>query len=145
MMLLITMVISVACVASLATSVDSLDLEFWWELGALVTIMPLGHWQEMKAIGNALDALAALLPDEADLIDGDTTRSVPAVALKVGDVVLVRPCGRVPADGAIVDGSAELDESMITRESRTVACSIGELVVAGTTACPTRSAWRSRS
>ena len=97
--------------------------------------MLLGHWQEMKAIGqarNALDALAALLPDEADLIEGDTTRSVPIVDLEVGDVVLVRPGSRVPADGTIVDGSAELDESMITGESRPVARSIGERVVAGT-------------
>ncbi len=135
MMLLITMAISVAYVASLATSLDWLDLEFWWELGALVTIMLLGHWQEMKAIGqarNALDALAALLPDEADLIDGDTTRLVAAADLKVDDVVLVRPGSRVPADGTIVDGSAELDESMITGESRPVARSIGERVVAGT-------------
>ena len=135
MMLLITMAISVAYVASLATSLDWLDLEFWWELGALVTIMLLGHWQEMKAIGqarNALDALAALLPDEADLIDGDAIRSVAVVDLTVGDVVLVRPGGRVPADGSIVDGTAELDESMITGESRPVARSIGERVVAGT-------------
>ncbi len=135
MMLLITMAISVAYVASLATSLDRLDLEFWWELGALVTIMLLGHWQEMKAIGqarNALDALAALLPDEADLIEGDTTRTVPAANLKVGDVVLVRPGGRVPADGSIVDGTAELDESMITGESRPVARTIGGRVVAGT-------------
>ena len=89
----------------------------------------------MKAIGqarNALDALAALLPDEADLIDGDTIRSVAVVDLTVGDVVLVRPGGRVPADGSIVDGTAELDESMITGESRPVARSIGERVVAGT-------------
>ena len=135
MMLLITMAISVAYAASLATSLDRLDLEFWWELGALVTIMLLGHWQEMKAIGrarNALDVLAALLPDEADLIDGETTRSVRVRDLKVGDVVLVRPGSRVPADGTIVDGNADLDESMITGESRPVARSIGDRVVAGT-------------
>ena len=74
MMLLISMAITVAYVASLATSLGWLDLEFWWELAALVTIMLLGHWQEMKAIGQAqgaLAALAALLPDEAELVDGD--------------------------------------------------------------------------
>ena len=79
MMLLITMAITVAYVASMATSLDWLDLEFWWELAALVTIMLLGHWQEMKAIGQARDALAALaelLPDEAELVDGDTVRPV---------------------------------------------------------------------
>lgn len=70
MMLLITMAISVAYVASMATSLDWLDLEFWWELAALVTIMLLGHWQEMKAIGqaqNALAALAAPAPTPLDL------------------------------------------------------------------------------
>jgi len=135
MMLLITMAISVAYVASMATSLGWLELEFWWELAALVTIMLLGHWQEMKAIGqarNALASLAALLPDEADLVDGDTTRSIPAADLQVGDVVLVRPGGRVPADGAIVDGSAELDESMITGESKPVSRGVGARVVAGT-------------
>jgi Cu2+-exporting ATPase len=135
MMLLITMAITVAYVASMATSLDWLDLEFWWELAALVTIMLLGHWQEMKAIGqaqNALDALAALLPDEADLVVDDTIRSVAIAELRLGDVVLVRPGARVPADGTIVDGAAELDESMITGESRPVTRASGDRVVAGT-------------
>jgi Cu2+-exporting ATPase len=135
MMLLITMAISVAYIASMATSLNWLDLEFWWELAALVTIMLLGHWQEMKAIGqaqNALAALAALLPDEADLVDGDMIRPVSASELRVGHVVLVRPGARVPADGTIVEGSAEVDESMITGESKPVNRSVGDRVVAGT-------------
>src|SRR5262245_16593037 len=56
MMLLVSMAITVAYVASMATSVGSFDLDFWWELAALVTIMLLGHWQEMKAIGQAQGA-----------------------------------------------------------------------------------------
>ncbi|MGI9030358.1 MAG: copper-translocating P-type ATPase, partial [Ilumatobacteraceae bacterium] len=135
MMLLISMAITVAYVASMATSLDWLDLEFWWELAALVTIMLLGHWQEMKAIGqarNALAALAELLPDEAELVDGDAVRAVSLADLQVGDVVLVRAGGRVPADGTIVDGEAELDESMITGESKPVGKGPGDRVVAGT-------------
>jgi Cu2+-exporting ATPase len=136
MMLLIAMAITVAYVASLATSLDWFDLDFWWELAALVTIMLLGHWQEMKALGQAQDALAALarlLPDEADRVTADgTVETVPAGALRLGDTVLVRSGSRVPADGRIVDGAAELDESMITGESRPVAKSIGDRVVAGT-------------
>ncbi|MBA3289054.1 MAG: copper-translocating P-type ATPase [Acidimicrobiia bacterium] len=135
MMLLISMAITVAYVASMATTLDWLDLEFWWELAALVTIMLLGHWQEMKAIGQARGALAALaelLPDDAEVVDGDEVRPVAVDELRVGDVVLVRSGGRVPADGVIVDGEAELDESMITGESRPVARAIGERVVAGT-------------
>ena len=79
MMLLISMAITVAYAASMATSLDWLDLEFWWELAALVTIMLLGHWQEMKAIGQARGALAALaelLPDDAEVVDGDGVRTV---------------------------------------------------------------------
>ncbi|MBL7260539.1 copper-translocating P-type ATPase [Paractinoplanes lichenicola] len=138
MMLLIAMAITVAYGASLATSVGLFGLDFWWELAALVTIMLLGHWQEMKAIGQAqgaLSALAALLPDEAALIRPDgSIENVPVAQLRVGDRVLVRPGGRVPADGRIVEGSAEMDESMITGESRPVSRTPGSRVVAGTVA-----------
>ncbi|GAB2947122.1 heavy metal translocating P-type ATPase [Micromonospora polyrhachis] len=138
MMLLIAMAITVAYVASLATSLGAFHLDFWWELAALVTIMLLGHWQEMKAIGQAqgaLSALAALLPDDAERVDPDGgVHRVSAADLRVGDVVLVRPGARVPADGRVVDGTAELDESMITGESRPVSRSIGDRVVAGTVA-----------
>ena len=136
MMLLIAMAITVAYGASLATSLDWFDLDFWWELGALISIMLLGHWQEMKALGQAQDALAALaalLPDEAErLAEDGSFETVPSGALRVGDVVLVRSGSRVPADGEIVDGEAELDESMITGESRPVAKAVGDKVVAGT-------------
>jgi Cu2+-exporting ATPase len=136
MMLLISMAITVAYAASMATSLDWLDLEFWWELAALVTIMLLGHWQEMKAIGQARGALAALaelLPDDAERITDDgEIESVSLADLRLGDVVLVRSGARVPADGEIVDGEAELDESMITGESRPVAKATGDKVVAGT-------------
>jgi P-type Cu2+ transporter len=136
MMLLIGMAITVGWVASLASSFGWVDLEFWWELAALVTIMLLGHWQEMKAIGqaqNALHALAELLPDQAERVAPDgAVESVAIDALRVGDVVLVRSGGRVPADGHIVEGTAELDESMITGESRAVAKTPNDRVVAGT-------------
>ncbi len=136
MMLLIAMAITVAYIASMTTSLGWFDLDFWWELGALISIMLLGHWQEMKALGqaqDALSALAALLPDEAERISDDgAIETVPSVALQPGEIVLVRSGGRVPADGAIVDGAAELDESMITGESRPVAKTTGDRVVAGT-------------
>lgn len=136
MMLLISMAITVAYTASMATSLGWFDLDFWWELAALVTIMLLGHWQEMKAIGQARGALAALaelIPDEAELVQVDgEVRTVPLSRLAVGDTVLVRSGGRIPADGVIVEGDAELDESMITGESRPVAKTAGDAVVAGT-------------
>jgi Cu2+-exporting ATPase len=140
MMLLISLAISVAFVASGLTSlgIGELDLDFWWELALLVVIMLLGHWLEMRALGQAsgaLDALAALLPDEAERIGADgQPQPVSLDELAEGDTVLVRSGGRVPADGVIVDGAAEFDESMITGESRTVAKTVGDRVVAGTVA-----------
>ncbi|HEX6844168.1 MAG TPA: heavy metal translocating P-type ATPase, partial [Actinomycetota bacterium] len=137
MMLLIAMAISVAFGASLATAFDAFDLDFWWELALLIDVMLIGHWQEMKAIGqasSALDALAALLPDEAEIVRGDAVETVAASSLVVGDVVVVRPGGRVPADGTIVTGVAAFDESMITGESRATTRREGDRVVAGTVA-----------
>ncbi|WP_370461501.1 heavy metal translocating P-type ATPase [Micromonospora sp. Llam0] len=138
MMLLISMAITVAYLASLATSFGAFDLDFWWELAALVTIMLLGHWQEMKAIGQAqgaLSALAALLPDDAErLADDGQVQRVTVADLRAGDLVLVRSGARMPADGRITDGEAELDESMITGESRPVHRRVGDPVVAGTVA-----------
>ncbi|MFO7293823.1 MAG: copper-translocating P-type ATPase [Actinomycetes bacterium] len=137
MMLLIGMAITVAFGASVATTFGLLQLDFWWELAALVTVMLLGHWMEMRAIGQAQGAVAALaelLPDQAERVTDDGTEQVAVSELQVGDVVLVRPGGRIPADGEIVAGAAELDESMITGESRPVARAEGERVVAGTVA-----------
>lgn len=136
MMLLIAMAITVAWSASMSTSLGWFDLEFWWELAALVTIMLLGHWQEMKAIGQArgaLAAVAALLPDEAERIGSAGEVEVVVIGeLVPGDRVLIRAGARVPADGRIFEGEAELDESMITGESRPVPKGPGDRVVAGT-------------
>jgi P-type Cu2+ transporter len=135
MMLLISLAILVAFGASVATLFGAFDLEFWWELALLIVIMLLGHWLEMRALGqasSALDALAALLPDAAERVTGDGVETVSIDQLAVGDMVLVRPGGRVPADGVVIDGAAELDESMITGESRPVPKNSGDRVVAGT-------------
>ena len=136
MMLLIAMAITVGFTASMATSLGWLGIDVWWELAALITIMLLGHWQEMKALGQASDALgalAALLPDEAERVEDDgTLATVRLDELRARDVVLVRSGGRVPADGEVIEGEAELDESMITGESRPVPKRPGDQVVAGT-------------
>ena len=137
MMLLIGMAITVAFLASAATTLGWFDLDFWWELAALITIMLLGHWMEMRAIGQARGALAALaelLPDEAERVIDSGTETVSLAELAVGDVVLVRPGGRIPADGQINSGEVEVDESMVTGESNPVAKHPGDQVVAGTVA-----------
>jgi P-type Cu2+ transporter len=134
MMLLIGMAITVGFVASWTATVGLFAVEVWWELSLLVVVMLLGHWLEMRAIGqarSALEALAELLPDEAERVGKDGgVAIVPAADLAVGDVVLVRPGGRVPADGTIVRGRVELDESMITGESSPVLRGQGDRVVA---------------
>jgi P-type Cu2+ transporter len=137
MMLLIALAITVAFVASWGAQLGLLsdELEFWWELALLIVIMLLGHWIEMRSLAasaSALDSLAALLPDVAERLDGNDIAEVPIADLRVGDTVMVRPGGRVPADGDVVTGSASVDESMITGESRPVVRTVGDRVVAGT-------------
>ncbi len=136
MMLLISMGLLVAFGASIGTEVGWIDVDLWFELATLVTVMLLGHWLEMSAISQAqgaLVALAALLPDVAERVTASgAVEAVGLDELRVRDVVLVRAGGRVPADGVVVDGRAEFDESMITGESRPVLKQVGERVVAGT-------------
>ncbi|MGU3498364.1 heavy metal translocating P-type ATPase [Mycobacterium sp. C31M] len=139
MMLLIGLAITVAFFASWAASLGLVhhELEFWWELALLIVIMLLGHWVEMRSLAqttSALDSLAALLPDEAEKVDGDRTITVAPADLRVGDLVIVRPGGSVPADGRVVDGRADVDESMVTGESRPVSRGVGDSVTAGTVA-----------
>jgi Cu2+-exporting ATPase len=135
MMTLISLAIIVAFGTSLAATFGFFAIDVWWELASLITIMVLGHWLEMRAISQArgaLDALAALLPDTAERVIGSETQSVPLSELSVGDIVLVRPGARVPADGTVVEGAADVDESMITGESRAVPKRVGARVIAGT-------------
>lgn len=139
MMLLIALAITVAFLASWAATLGliSHELDFWWELALLVVIMLLGHWIEMRSLAqttSALDSLAALLPDEAERVENGEIVKVSPSDLRVGDVVVVRPGGSVPADGRIVDGRASFDESMVTGESRTVGRAVGDTVSAGTVA-----------
>ncbi|GAA1706450.1 heavy metal translocating P-type ATPase [Microbacterium sediminicola] len=139
MMLLIGLAITVAFFASWGATLGILhhELEFWWELALLIVIMLLGHWIEMRSLAqttSALDSLAALLPDEAERVDGDQVLKVSPAELRVGDVVIVRPGGSVPADGRIIDGRADMDESMVTGESRPTTRATGDSVTAGTVA-----------
>lgn len=139
MMLLIGLAITVAFIASWGATLGIVDhqLNYWWELALLVVIMLLGHWIEMRSLAqttSALDSLAALLPDEAERVDDDEIVTVAPADLVVGDVVIVRPGAAIPADGQIVDGSASLDESMVTGESKAIRREVGDHVVAGTVA-----------
>src|SRR5262245_19827358 len=135
MMTLISLAISVAFMFSLAVTFGFPGSDLWWELATLVTIMVLGHWIEMRSISQAqgaLKELAKLLPDTAVRIVADQTESVPVSELRDGDIVLIRPGAAVPADGVVRDGSSDVNESMITGESRPVRKEPGAKVIAGT-------------
>ena len=123
MMTLIALAITVAFVFSLAVTLGYPGEALWWELATLVTIMLLGHWIEMRSISQAqgaLSELAKLLPGTAQRIVGETIEEVPISALRDGDLVLVRPGASVPADGIVQSGKSDVNESMITGESRPV-------------------------
>ncbi len=138
MMTLISLAIVVAFLTSWAGTLGLFDIEIWWELASLIVIMLLGHWLEMRSIAQAQGALAALaelLPDTAERVtEAEQVETVPLDALVPGDLVLVRPGARVPADGIVAEGAADVDESMISGESRAVSKEPGAKVVAGTVA-----------
>jgi len=136
MMTLISLAISVAFIYSLAAQLFSLGEGFFWELVTLIDIMLLGHWLEMRSVrqaSGALNELAKLMPDEAELVTSDgNTKKVSVNELKNDDVVLVRPGASVPADGQVVEGESSVNESMITGESKPVDKGIDSKVIAGT-------------
>jgi P-type Cu2+ transporter len=136
MMTLISLAISVAFIYSVAAQFLNLGEGFFWELVTLIDIMLLGHWLEMRSVrqaSGALNELAKLMPDTAERIQhGDETETVPASALTHGDLVLVRPGASIPADGEVVEGHSNVNESMITGESAPVHKMSPLKVIAGT-------------
>ena len=136
MMLLISLAISVSFVYSLAALFLPTSMTFFWELVSLIDIMLLGHWIEMRSVrqaSGALNELAKLMPDEAERIlqDGNT-ETVPVAQLQSGDLILVRPGASIPADGEVQEGESDVNEAMITGESKPVKKAPGEKVIAGT-------------
>jgi Cu2+-exporting ATPase len=136
MMTLISLAISVAFVYSLASLFLPGQTGFFWELVTLIVIMLLGHWLEMRSVrqaSGALTELAKLMPDTAERIlpNGDH-EEVPVTHLQEGDLLLVRPGASVPADGEVAEGESELDEALITGESKPVPKEPGDQVIAGT-------------
>ncbi|HEY8475657.1 MAG TPA: HAD-IC family P-type ATPase, partial [Chloroflexota bacterium] len=135
MMTLVALAITSAYLYSVAADLLAVGMPLYWELATLVVVMLLGHWIEMRAVGQARGALAALarlLPDTAERIANGTIEVVPLQRLRVGDLVLVRPGGRIPADGRVVEGESHVNEAMLTGESRPVHKAPGDEVVAGT-------------
>lgn len=134
MMTLIALAITAAYAYSVY-AVFAKATELFWELSTLIAIMLLGHWLEMKAVRGAqgaLQELAKLLPDKAEVRRGKETIILPLSELKVGDLVLVKPGGKIPADGIVVEGNSDVNEAIVTGESKPVAKKAGVEVIAGT-------------
>ena len=135
MMTLISLAISTAYVYSLYVTVAGGDKTLFWELSTLITIMLLGHWLEMRAVTgaqSALKELSRLLPDQAEVIRNGKTELVPLEAIRAGDIVLVKPGGKIPTDGVVTEGSSDVNESIATGESKLVTKKVGDAVIAGT-------------
>ncbi|MCL5733724.1 MAG: heavy metal translocating P-type ATPase [Patescibacteria group bacterium] len=135
MMTLIALAIITAYIYSAVVILGGWPGDLLWELATLITIMLLGHWIEMKSVSDAqgaLKTLSKLLPDMAEIITGSETKKVALAELKIGNIVLARPGGKIPADGEVVEGDSEVDEAMITGESKPVVKKIGDSVIAGT-------------
>jgi Cu2+-exporting ATPase len=135
MMTLISLAISVAFVYSLAVTLGLPGMDLWWELATLISVMLLGHWLEMASVSSAqgaLNELAKLLPDTAELVADGGTKKVPVSELKVGDQVLVRPGASVPVDGMVERGRSDVNEAMITGESKPITKDAKSEVIGGT-------------
>ena len=134
MMTLIGIAISVAYIYSSATVFGLKGEDFYWELATLILIMLAGHWIEMKSVmgaSKALQYLVELLPSEAHLIENSQTRDIPVKELMPGNLILIKPGEKIPADGIIKEGESYINESMLTGESKPVTKGIGANVIGG--------------
>jgi len=134
MMTLISMAISVAYFYSTATVFGLKGEDFFWELSTLIVIMLLGHWLEMKSVlgaSKALQLLVSMLPSEAHKVVGDTIEDVKLDDLVKGDIILIKPGEKIPADGVITEGSSYLNESMLTGESKPLKKGENDKVIGG--------------
>ncbi|MDO8548341.1 MAG: copper-translocating P-type ATPase [bacterium] len=134
MMTLIALAISAAYLYSVGSVLLGTGMTLFWELSTLIAIMLIGHWIEMKAVQSAKGALrelAKLLPDNAEVLRDGKIISVLLGELIQGDIVLIRPGGKVPADGVVVEGKSDVDESFITGESRPITKEAGSEIIAG--------------
>ncbi len=135
MMTLIAVAITVAWGYSTATTFGLEGGSFFWELATLIDIMLLGHWIEMKSVlgaSRSLQKLVELMPSEAHLLENGNTRDVKVDELKKDNKVVVRPGEKIPVDGVITDGSSNVNEAMVTGESKPVKKEKGKKVIGGT-------------
>lgn len=136
MMTLIAIAITSAYLYSFFSIIFGGEHDLLFELSSLITVMLLGHWIEMKSVQRAkgaLKELSKLIPDKAEIIRGNTTDIISISKLKVGDIVLIKPGASIPADGKVIEGNSELNEAIMTGESKPVPKKEGDMVIAGST------------
>ena len=117
-----------------STFIPAITTEFYLEISTLIWVLLFGHFLEAKsstAAGDALQEVAKLLPKEAHLKTKNGIKEVELTSLKEGDIVVVKPGEKVPADGEIIKGGGNFNESHITGESKPVEKAAGVVVVAG--------------
>lgn len=134
MMTLIGVAIVVAYVYSTAVAFGLQGMDFFWELATLIVIMLLGHWLEMKSVqgaSRALELLVEMMPSVAHRMNGGQIEDVPIQDIKSEDIILVKPGEKIPADGIVIDGQSDVDESMLTGESVPVKKELDSRVVGG--------------
>lgn len=135
MMTLIAVAITAAYSFSIFSVLAGKEHTLFWELSTLIAVMLLGHWIEMRAVSRAqgaLKELSKLLPDIAEVIRNGKIETIVLSEIREGDIIFIRPGGRIPADGAVTEGKSEVNESMVTGESAPVAKSLRNEVIAGT-------------
>jgi Cu2+-exporting ATPase len=136
MMVLVSVAVGTGYLFSVAATFLFTDtVDFYWEISTLIVFLLFGHWMEMKMTRRAtgaLQELVKLIPPTSNLVQNGVIIEVPTSQVKTGDILLVRPGGKVPIDGIIIEGQSSFDESMITGESKPVAHIIGEEVIGGT-------------
>ncbi len=135
MMTLIGLAISVAYIYSSAVVFGLKGKFFFWELATLIVVMLLGHWIEMRSImgaSNALTELARLMPKDAHkIISGNKIVDISLEELEIGDMILVKPGEKFPADGNIIKGETSVNESMLSGESKPVTKEKGAQIIGG--------------
>lgn len=135
MMTLIAVAITVAYIYSSLVVFGLMGMILFWELATLIDIMLLGHWLEMRSVmgaSKALEELARLLPADAHKVDEKgNVRDIPLEGIVTGDILLVRPGEKIPADGVVIHGDTSVNEAMLTGESKPVSKVKGNEVIGG--------------
>jgi Cu2+-exporting ATPase len=135
MMTLIAVAISVAYFFSAAVVLGVVQGDpFFWELATLIDVMLLGHWLEMRSVlgaSRALEELVKIMPSGAHRVTEGRTEDVNIGDLVVGDRVLVKPGEKIPVDGKVTEGRTNVNEAMLTGESKPVSKQTGDKITAG--------------